>query len=92
MSPGELDKLVSAEETNFLTLCRNCITGLESSDMLKRIEISRKAKALKNKQDRSEFLGKELPDLSVLLPKVFDCPKVQVKKNCKIKNISNKNF
>ena len=78
MSAGELDELISEKEQRFLDLCRNAITILEASDIMKRIEISRKAQATKNKRDASEFLGKELPNMSLLLPKVFDSPKVQV--------------
>ena len=74
----DLEEVASTKETNFITLCRNAITALDSSDILKRIEISRKAQTTKNRQDASEFLGKQLPDLSSLLPKVFDSPKVQV--------------
>lgn len=78
MSPGELAEQISEKEQNFLSLCRNVVTALETSDIMRRIEIDRKAMAQKNKTDASEFLGKVLPNLSVLLPKIFDSPKVQV--------------
>ncbi len=78
LSPGELAEQVSEKEQNFLSLCRNVVTGLDTSDIMRRIEISRKGQAKKNKEDASEFLGKDLPNLSILLPKVFDSPKVQV--------------
>ena len=78
MSPGELAEQISEKEQNFLSLCRNVVTALETSDIMRRIELDRKAMAQKNKTDASEFLGKVLPNLSVLLPKIFDSPKVQV--------------
>lgn len=78
MSPGELAEQISEKEQNFLSLCRNVVTALETSDIMRRIEIDRKAMAQKNKTDASEFLGKVLPNLAVLLPKIFDSPKVQV--------------
>ena len=78
MSAGELDELISDKEQKFLDTCRNAITILEASDILKKIEISRKALTTKNRRDASEFLGKELPNMSLLLPKVFESPKVQV--------------
>ena len=80
MSAGELDELISDKEQKFLDTCRNAITILEASDILKKIEISRKALTTKNRRDASEFLGKELPNMSLLLPKVFESPKVQVLK------------
>ena len=78
MSAGELDELISDKEQKFLDTCRNAITILEASDILKKIENSRKAQTIKNRRDASEFLGKELPNMSLLLPKVFESPKVQV--------------
>ena len=80
MSAGELDELISDKEQKFLDTCRNAITILEASDILKKIENSRKAQTIKNRRDASEFLGKELPNISLLLPKVFESPKVQVLK------------
>ena len=80
MSAGELDELISDKEQKFLDTCRNAITILEASDILKKIENSRKAQTIKNRRDASEFLGKELPNMSLLLPKVFESPKVQVLK------------
>lgn len=78
MSAGEIDELVSEKEMNFLSLCRNAIQILESSDFMRRIEISKKAQTDKNRRDAIEFQGKELPDLSVALKKVFESPVVQV--------------
>ena len=81
LSPGEIDEIVSDKETDFLSKCRNAIQLLESSDFMKRIEVSKNAQTAKNKRDAIEFLGKELPDLSVVLQKVFDSPLVQVIEN-----------
>ena len=74
----ELSEQVSEKEQNFISLCRNVITSLDASDIMRRIEISRRGQVTKNKADAIEFLGKELPNLSILLPKVFNSPKVQV--------------
>ena len=81
LSAGEIDEIVSDKETDFLSKCRNAIQLLESSDFMKRCEVSKNAQTAKNKRDAIEFLGKELPDLSVVLQKVFDAPLVQVMEN-----------
>ena len=71
----ELSEQVSEKEQNFISLCRNVITSLDASDIMRRIEISRRGQVTKNKADAIEFLGKELPNLSILLPKVLTVPK-----------------
>ena len=78
MSEGQLDKMVADEETHFLNLCRNAITGLETQNILKKIQKNKEAATDKNKRDATEFTGSTLPNLSEVLPKVFDSPVVQV--------------
>ena len=78
MSEGQLDKLVADEETHFLSLCRNAIVGLETQKILKKIQSNKEAATDKNKRDQMEFTGSILPDLSEVLPKVFDSSVVQV--------------
>ena len=78
MSEGQLDKLLADEETHFLNLCRNAIVGLETQDILKKIQNNKEAATDKNKRDQMEFSGSVLPDLSEILPKIFDSKIVQV--------------
>ena len=78
MSEGQLDKMVADEETHFLNLCRNAIVGLETQNILKKIQSNKEAATNKNKRDQMEFTGTVLPDLSEVLPKVFDSNVVQV--------------
>ena len=78
MSEGKLDKMVADEETHFLNLCRNAIVGLETQNILKKIQKNKEAATDKNKRDATEFTGSTLPNLSEVLPKVFDSPVVQV--------------
>ena len=78
MSEGKLDKMVTDEETHFLNQCRNAIVGLETQKFLKKIQANKEAATDKNKRDQTEFTGSILPDLSELLPKVFDSSVVQV--------------
>ena len=78
MSEGQLDKLVADEETHFLNLCRNAIVGLDTQKILKKIQSNKEAATDKNKRDQMEFTGSILPDLSEVLPKVFDSSVVQV--------------
>ena len=78
MSEGQLDKMLADEETHFLNLCRNAICGLETQKILKKIQSNKEAATEKNKRDEMEFSGSILPDLSEVLPKVFDSPVVQV--------------
>ncbi len=87
MSEGKLDKMVADEETHFLNLCRNAIVGLETQNILKKIQKNKEAATDKNKRDETEFTGRILPDLSEVLPKVFDSPVVQVGlSTCLLKN------
>ena len=78
MSRGKLDKMVADEETHFLTLCRNAICALDTQKILSEIQDRKRAQTAKNKRDKEEFLGYVLPDLSELLPKVFESSVVQV--------------
>ena len=90
MSEGKLDKMVTDEETHFLNQCRNAIVGLETQKVLKKIQANKEAATDKNKRDQQEFTGSILPDLSELLPKVFESSVVQVLiSTCLPKNLEN---
>ena len=78
MSEGQLNKLVADEETHFLTLCRNAICALDAQKVIDEINSRKKAQTQKIRRDKEEFLGDALPDLSVILPKVFQSKVVQV--------------
>ena len=78
MSEGQINEIVADKETHFLTLCRNAIVGLETQNILKKIQSNKEAATDKNKRDQMEFTGSVLPDLSEVLPKVFDSSVVQV--------------
>ena len=78
MSEGQLDKMLADEETHFLNLCRNAIVGLETQNILKKIQKNKEAATDKNKRDQIEFTGSTLPNLAEILPKVFDSSVVQV--------------
>lgn len=78
MSEGQLDKMLADEETHFLNLCRNAIVGLETQNILKKIQKNKEAATDKNKRDQIEFTGSTLPNLAEVLPKVFDSSVVQV--------------
>ena len=70
--------MVADEETHFSTLCRNAICALETQKILEEINSRKKAQTDKIRRDKEEFLGDALPDLSVILPKVFQSKVVQV--------------
>ena len=70
--------MMADEETHFLTLCRNAICALETQKILEEINSRKKAQTDKIRRDKEEFLGDALPDLSVILPKVFQSKVVQV--------------
>lgn len=78
MSVGKLDKMIADEEAHFLNLCRNAIVGLESQNILKKIQANKEAATDKNKRDQAEFIGNTLPDLSDVLPRVFESSVVLV--------------
>ena len=78
LSEGQLNKKVADEETHFLTLCRNAICALESQKILEEINSRKKAQTDKIRRDKVEFLGDALPDLSVILPRVFESQVVLV--------------
>ena len=78
LSKGRIDKIISDEETNFLNLCRNAITALDTNKVVKEIQARKRAQTQKNKRDKEEYIGSTLPNLSELLPKVFESRQVQV--------------
>ena len=78
MSPGEIMDEVSKRELRFRNVCNLAITEMRSSDQSRKIGHKKTTTTVKNKKDRREFLGQELPSMADALPKYFDHPKTKV--------------
>ena len=78
MSPGDIMDEVSKRELHFRNICNLAITEMKSSDQSAKIGHKKKTITVKNKKDRREFMGQDLPSMADALPKYLDHPKIRV--------------
>ena len=78
MTEAQLKAALTEKAMNFRNQCSLAIHQIESSDWSKAVSHERLALTKQNKSDKEEYMGHELPDPRVALPKYFDDEEVKV--------------